>query len=67
MPHLASWHVRAARSIAPHCNPLSPSFAHRQIGIAPTIPIDAAKLADIPISGEAFCRFASTDAAPKLF
>ncbi|KAL4425371.1 hypothetical protein ABPG75_009387 [Micractinium tetrahymenae] len=38
-----------------------------KIGIAPTIPIEPTRLADVPLSGEAFCRFASTDAAPKLF
>ena len=38
-----------------------------QIGISPTIPLDAKQLLDIPLSGEAFCRFAQTDGAPKLF
>ena len=44
-----------------------PSPALLQIGISPTIPLDAKQLLDIPLSGEAFCRFAQTDAAPKLF
>ncbi|KAL4854503.1 C-terminal processing peptidase [Chlorella vulgaris] len=38
------------------------------VGIAPTLPLDAGTLADIPTSGEAFCRFAaSSQQAPKLF
>ncbi|EFN57183.1 hypothetical protein CHLNCDRAFT_9114, partial [Chlorella variabilis] len=38
-----------------------------KIGIAPTIPLQPAQLADIPLSGEAFCRFAQTEQAPRLF
>ncbi|KAI3434885.1 hypothetical protein D9Q98_002939 [Chlorella vulgaris] len=39
-----------------------------KVGIAPTLPLDAGTLADIPTSGEAFCRFAaSSQQAPKLF
>jgi hypothetical protein len=46
---------------------LLPCAALLQIGISPTIPLDAKQLLDIPLNGEAFCRFAQTDAAPKLF
>jgi hypothetical protein len=46
---------------------LRPACLPAQIGIAPTIPLDAAQLAEIPVSGEAFCRFAETPQAPKLF
>lgn len=38
-----------------------------QIGIAPTIPLSADQLADIPLDATGFCRFAQTDAAPALF
>ena len=38
-----------------------------KVGIRPTLALDAAQLGAIPLSGEAFCRFAQTDAAPRLF
>ena len=47
--------------------PPCPAALLLQIGISPTIPLDAKQLLDIPLNGEAFCRFAQTDAAPKLF
>lgn len=44
-----------------------PPLGLTQVGISPTIPLDPAQLADIPLSADGFCRYAQADAAPKLF
>ena len=58
---------RLPASCLPTCLASLPALPALQIGIKPTIPLSAAQLLEIPLSGEAFCRFAQTDAAPKLF
>lgn len=59
--------LRCAPPLRPVPNRPVPSPPCLQIGITPTIPIDASKLIDIPLAADKFCAFAQTDAAPKLF
>ena len=66
MAHRTRVLIRPPQPSASHTNPSLPTCL-LQIGIAPTIPLQPAQLADIPLSGEAFCRFAQTEQAPRLF
>ena len=38
-----------------------------KIGISPKITLDAETLTALPFNGQDFCKYAATDAAPKLF
>ena len=38
-----------------------------KIGIKPQVVLDAEALTALPFNGQEFCKYASTDAAPKLF
>ena len=38
-----------------------------KVGITPTIKLSAEELTALPLNGQEFCKYAATDAAPKLF